>query len=103
MKTSTFEFDLVSLGTKMATRPNGQAFLDDVMSALSAYETVVIDFRGQAPTPSFADQCIGGLAALLGLEPFKQRVKLKNVAESARPLIRHVILSRAARGETAAA
>ncbi|WP_234639405.1 STAS-like domain-containing protein [Delftia tsuruhatensis] len=96
MTTSTFEFHMGKLETKMATRPNGQAFLEDVLVALSLYEEVVIDFADRAPTPSFADQCLGSLAAQLGLTAFKQRVKLKNVSPSARPLVKHVILSRAA-------
>ncbi|MFE1574149.1 STAS-like domain-containing protein [Comamonas odontotermitis] len=94
MTTSTFEFDMGRLGTQMATRPNGQAFLNEVLFALETYHTVVLDFADRVPTPSFADQCVGGLAMHLGLESFKDRVKLKNVAESARPLVRHVIISR---------
>lgn len=96
MKTSIFEFHLGALETKMATRPNGQSFLEDVLAALDRYDTVVIDFADRAPTPSFADQCLGGLASRLGLNVFKQRVQLKNVSPSARPLVKHVILSRSA-------
>lgn len=97
MTTSTFEFNLGTLRTDMATRPNGQAFLDRVLDALANHDQVIIDFAQRAPTPSFADQCIGGLAMQLGLQQFKQRVQLKNVSDSARPLIKHVVLSRATR------
>ncbi|MFZ7319702.1 STAS-like domain-containing protein [Comamonas jiangduensis] len=94
MTTSIFEFNMGLLGTKMATRPNGQSFLEDVLAALASYDSIIIDFDNRAPTPSFADQCIGGLASQLGLETFKQRVKLKNVSDSSRSLVKHVILSR---------
>ena len=94
MTISTFEFDMGRLGTQMATRPNGQAFLDEVLSALESYHTVVLNFSDRAPTPSFADQCVGGLALHFGLDTFKERVKLKNVADSAKPLVKHVILTR---------
>lgn len=94
MTTSIFEFNMGRLGTKMATRPNGQAFLEDVLTALAKYDAIVLNFDNRAPTPSFADQCIGGLASYLGLEAFKQRVKLTNVADTAKPLVKHVILSR---------
>ena len=92
--TSIFEFNMGELGTKMATRPNGQAFLDDVLCALARYDEIVINFDHRAPTPSFVDQCLGGLAAHLGLSSFKKRVKLVNVADTAKPLVKHVVLSR---------
>lgn len=101
MTTSIFEFNMGLLGTKMATRPNGQSFLEDVLEALSTYDTIVIDFDNRAPTPSFADQCIGGLASQLGLDTFKQRVRLKNISDSAKPLVKHVILSRSAGAKSA--
>lgn len=94
MKTSTFEFNLSTLNTQMATRPNGQRFLELVLEALEHNERVIINFAQRSPTPSFADQCLGGLVTKYGLTGFKQRIQMTNVAERDRPLIKHVVLSR---------
>lgn len=98
MTISTFEFNLGHLNTKMATRPNGQDFLNQVLDVLRGYDRVVLNFALRSPTPSFADQCIGGLVKELGLAAFKQRISLVNVADGDRPLVKHVVLTRARRG-----
>lgn len=92
--TSTFEFDLSALDTKMATRPNGQWFLERVLDALEHNERVVINFANRSPTPSFADQCLGGLVSKFGLPEFKRRIQMINVSDHDKPLIKHVVLSR---------
>jgi len=94
MTISIFRFDLERLGTKMATRPNGQAFLDEAIKALENHQVVEIDFNLRSPSPSFADQCIGGLVRTYGLSAFKERIRLINVAADARPLIKHIIMNR---------
>lgn len=103
MTTSTFKFDLGTLGTQMATRPNGQAFLEEAMAALKTHESVVLDFAHRSPTPSFADQCIGGLVRTYGLAGFKQKVRIVNLSDDAKPLVRHIILSRASEARPAMA
>ncbi len=97
--TSTFEFDLSALNAKMATRPNGQWFLERVLDALATNECVVINFAHRSPTPSFADQCLGGLVYQFGLAEFKRRIQIVNVSEQDRPLIKHVVLNRSHRRE----
>jgi hypothetical protein len=100
MTTSTFKFDLGALNTQMATRTNGQEFLEQVLSALEHHQRVEIDFSHRSPTPSFADQCIGGFVRLYGFEAFKTRLKLTNVADDARPLLKHIIFTRASQPRT---
>ncbi len=95
MTTSTFRFDLTLPTISMATRPNGQELLEALERMLSEVETVELDFGTRAPTPSFVDQCLGGFVKRHGLEAFKRRVKLLNVPEDSRSLVRHVVLSRA--------
>jgi hypothetical protein len=86
-----------------ATRPNGQALFDQLNSALSQnVSDVIIDFADLSPTPSFVDQSIGSLVKTLGFENFKMRVKLINVSDEVKPLIKHVVLTRAAQSKAAA-
>lgn len=97
--TSTFELDLNALDAKMATRPNGQWFFEQVLDALARHECVTINFAHRSPTPSFADQSLGGLVSRFGLAEFKRRIKIVNVSDQDRPLIKHVVLSRSHRRE----
>ena len=99
--TSTFKFDLGARATKMATRPNGQELLNEVLHALDQHYAVEIDFAFRSPTPSFADQCIGGIVKSRGIEYFKSRVKLSNVADETRPLLKHIITTRASQSGVA--
>jgi hypothetical protein len=95
MTTSTFRFDLTLPSISMATRPNGQELLEAIERILAEVEVVELDFGARSPTPSFADQCLGGFVKRHGLDAFKRRVKLLNVPEDSRPLVRHVVLTRA--------
>lgn len=99
--TSIFEFKVGSLAPRTVTRPEGQICLDIISPELARNQLVVLNFLGVEPTPSFADQCIGGLVTRLGLDGFKRQIKLTNVSDSAKPLIRYVILSRAPGGRLA--
>lgn len=99
--TLTFELDLKALDAKMATRPNGQWCFELVLDALKNSECVIINFAHKSPTPSFADQCLGGLVSQFGLAEFKRRIKIINVSEQDKPLIKHVVLSRSHQRETA--
>ncbi|MDP3164400.1 MAG: STAS-like domain-containing protein [Hydrogenophaga sp.] len=79
----------------MATRPNGQELLDAIERVMATVEQVELDFGNRSPTPSFVDQCLGGFVKLHGLSVFKQKIKLTNVAEDVKPLVKHVVLTRA--------
>jgi hypothetical protein len=90
-------FNIRDMQLQIATRPNGQVLFERVANVLNSEDgSVVIDFSELNPTPSFVDQSIGGIVKSFGLELFKSRVKLVNVSDDLRPLLRHVILTRAA-------
>jgi hypothetical protein len=78
----------------MATRPHGIVARQFILDALLANDGVELDFENSSPTPSFADECIGVLASTLGLGTFKSRVRLANVPEPSKILIKHVVLRR---------
>ena len=78
----------------MATRPNGVEALLFITDAPVTHEVLELDFSGANLTPSFADECLGGLCKSLGLSAFKRRVRLINVADEVKPLLRRVVLAR---------
>lgn len=94
MTTSTFNVDIAQIASELTTRPVGAAARHQLLALLNEHTSLHIDFHHRSLTPSFADECIGQLAAQLGLEPFKHRVKLKNLAAASKPLVKHVILTR---------
>jgi len=94
MMTSSLKVDIFDIASDLTTRPVGARARSVLLEMLEDNETIEIDFHGKSLTPSFADECIGQLAAELGFEDFRARVKMLNVSESSRPLIRHVVLTR---------
>lgn len=89
-----FKVAVDEIASEQSTRPGGVKARERLLHALENFELIEIDLLDRQLTPSFADECIGRLAAELGLEEFKKRVKLKHVNDSTRPLIKHVILNR---------
>ena len=96
MMTSTFNFKVpvTDIAPELTTRPIGAQARERLIQALEDYDTVEVDFLNKSLTPSFADECIGRLAAAIGLDEFKRRVKLTNINDTTRPLVKHVILTR---------
>lgn len=94
MMTSSINVDILEIASELTTRPVGAQARNHLLGLLDDHESIEIDFHRRSLTPSFADECIGQLAAKLGMSNFRARVKLLNVDESSRPLIRHVILTR---------
>ena len=94
MMTSLANVDILDIASDLTTRPVGAAARKHLLDLLDEHDSIEIDFHDRSLTPSFADECIGQLAAKIGLNNFRSRVKLVNVGESSRPLIRHVILTR---------
>ncbi|MGF6903921.1 STAS-like domain-containing protein [Paraburkholderia sp. GAS348] len=93
MTTSTFKI-CVHEHFRVSTRPNGVDARTYVLNALKDHDIVELDFQDAHPTPSFADECVGVLCATIGWEAFRQRVKLTNVSDDSRGLIKHVIVKR---------
>lgn len=94
MMTSSLKVDIFDIASDLTTRPVGAHARCILLGMLEDNEAIEIDFHAKSLTPSFADECIGQLAAELGFDGFRSRVKLLNVSESSRPLIRHVVLTR---------
>lgn len=92
--TSTFKIDVNEIATELSSRPVGAQARNALIHVLNNYDEIEIDFHERTLTPSFADECIGRLAAEIGLSEFKRRVKLLNVDSSSKPLVKHVVLKR---------
>jgi len=94
MMTSIFSVDVTDIASELSTRPVGAEARCKLLALLKEHERIEINFLNLSLTPSFADECVGRLAGVMGLENFKRRVKLINVEDSTRPLIKHVVLQR---------
>lgn len=92
--TSTSKICVLEIADDLTTRAVGAEARRVLIYALQKFEEIEVDFCEKSLTPSFADECIGQLAARLGLNEFKRRVKMCNLNESAKPLLKHVILTR---------
>lgn len=80
----------------LATRKTGQVARERLIDLLSDDDRVTIDFGLSSISPSFADEFIGILAKDMGLNNFKSKVKLVNVSDSSKTIIRHVLNKRLA-------
>jgi hypothetical protein len=94
MMTSTFKVNVTDIAPELSTRPVGVQARERLLHLLHDFDSVEVDFMHRTLTPSFADECIGRLAASIGLSEFKRRIKLTNLTESTKPLVKHVILTR---------
>lgn len=92
--TTVSKLKLASEFKALTTREGGRLAFEEVCARLEVDGEIELDFEGVSPTPSFADECIGGLAAALGLQNFKERVHVSNVPADAKSLIRQVVLRR---------
>ena len=100
MTTSISKIKVTDIASELSTRPVGIQARLKLIQALEEFESIEIDFMNRSLTPSFADECIGRLASFLGLDQFKSRVKLSNLTESTKPLVKHVILTRCSNANT---
>ena len=86
--------DIDSIAVRFGSRPLGVKARNALLHLLESNSVLEIDFHNRSIAPSFADECLGQLAARLGLPDFKRRIRLLNVCESTKPLVRHVVLRR---------
>lgn len=91
---STIRVAVTDIAPDVTTRPIGAQARERLIQALEDYDSVEVDFQEKSLTPSFADECIGRLAATIGLGEFKRRVKLRHLNASSKSLVKHVILAR---------
>ena len=78
----------------LSTRETGRLARESLLARLDENITVIIDFEGKSISPSFADEFIGILAKDIGLNTFKAKIKMKNVSDSSKEIIRHVLNKR---------
>lgn len=100
MKTSIYNIHIRELASELNTRPSGVSARDKLLGLLERYNEIEIDVGFVNLTPSFADECVGRLAAVIGLSEFKKRIRLLHVGDSDRPLIRHLVLRRCSENVT---
>lgn len=90
-------------GADFLTRRQGtmlRAKLVEMYSALGTEDTMGIDFDGvQVMAPSFADECFGKFAEVVGLSTFRSRVSLKGANETIRTLVNAVLSDRRSRAD----
>lgn len=98
---SSSEFNVVSEFHSLTTRESGAKARLCVLHALESDSFVVLDFSDAQPSPSFADELVGGLAASLGRDAFVRRVKIIGIDEAVRPLLNHVVANRLKQGRSA--
>lgn len=79
---------------KLATRPNGVEARSYILHALDEHELVELDFMGAHLSPSFADECVGILCQIIGWDAFRSRIRLFNVPDDSKSLIKHVVARR---------
>lgn len=94
MKTLTYNLKIREIASELSSRSAGASAKNKLMDLLDTWDEVEVDVDFNSLTPSFADECIGRLAASIGLNEFKRRVRVIHADESDKPLIRHVILRR---------
>ncbi|WP_141828327.1 STAS-like domain-containing protein [Herbaspirillum sp. SJZ107] len=94
MMISTFKVDIGDIAPELTSRPVGAGARRQLLALLEEHESIDIDFHFKSLTPSFADECVGQLAAFIGMKDFRERVKLSNLSDAAKPLMKHVILTR---------
>jgi hypothetical protein len=99
MMTTSFKINVLD-SFRLSTRPNGVEARKYVLAALKEHDVVELDFQNVHPSPSFADECVGVLCATIGWSAFRSRVRLMNIPDDSRDLIRHVVAKR--RGEATA-
>ncbi|MBX9789125.1 MAG: STAS-like domain-containing protein [Pirellulales bacterium] len=87
---------LVDHGTILATRDQGEPVRKQLLETLDQRAGIEIDLNGvEVFTPSFIDEVIGKMFAILGRERFRSQVRLHANAEDVRRLVNLVIANRA--------
>lgn len=92
--TSTSNIQIKKHCSDMSSRESGKKAFEMLKQQLALSDEIIIDFKDALMTPSFVDECIGGLANMLGKEGFKKRVHFMHVTPETKSLLMHVIAHR---------
>lgn len=76
------------------SRNNGAEARKELLSHIESHDFIEIDFEDSIITPSFADECIGQIAKILGKDKFKSKFKFKNIPPDVKSLLLQVISRR---------
>jgi STAS-like domain of unknown function (DUF4325) len=95
------EFKVISDFGPLSTREAGARARVRVLSTMETAAVVTLDFTDARPSPSFADELVGGLAAKLGREVFLRRVRIVSIDAAVRPLLNHVVATRLKQSQAA--
>lgn len=91
---SSSEFKVISDFHLLSTREGGASARNNVLCALETSAVVTLDFTGARPSPSFADELVGGLASKLGRDAFLRRVRIIGIDDAVRALLNHIVATR---------
>jgi hypothetical protein len=91
---SSSEFKVISDFHLLSTREGGASARNNVLCALETSAVVTLDFTGARPSPSFADELVGGLASKLGRDAFLRRVRIIGIDDAVRALLNHIVTTR---------
>jgi len=91
------QFRVREVTPSTATRPNGLVARRLLVERLQREPTVTVDMSNVVLTPSFADEFLGVLLVEIGEARFRSSVRIVNVPDAARPLLRQVLARRAAK------
>lgn len=81
----------------LSSRQAGALARARFLSLLKPSENLlVVDFECNNVSPSFADESIGLVAQQLGINEFKERVKIINASVQTKAILKHVITNRVA-------
>jgi hypothetical protein len=92
MEMSHLTLRLIEQFQEFATRPEGIRARTILLQRLQEADEIELDFSGVSVTPSFADECVGRLAAQLGKDEFNRRVRFTNVPAEIDSLLKLVIM-----------
>lgn len=98
--TMNFLINLSADFQTLSSRETGMLARQQLLNKLTENQTITIDFNGQAVSPSFADELIGILARDIGFETFKTKIKMTNVSDSSKLIIKHVLNKRLSSAKT---
>ncbi|MGD9152762.1 MAG: DUF4325 domain-containing protein [Gammaproteobacteria bacterium] len=89
--TSTFKIKLKKHFPEFISRKLGMEAREFLINELKNHKRLEVDLSNCLVTPSFADECIGILAAQIGLENFNKNLAFKGVKPEIKSLFIHVI------------
>lgn len=96
MKMIFSNIKLIDLTKNETSRSAVKKATEHIISLLHTIDTLTVDLQDINLTPSIADEIFGKIAAHLGANSFKNKIKIINATTTQMILIKHVIARRIA-------